>query len=223
MTISRKPAPRRVTDRRRRESSTRDALLEATVEQLNEAGESEIRLENILAAADCSPSSLYHHFGNLRGLLDDAQIVRFSQTLVERTATFNEAIQEIKTRDELIEVCATRIGELVSDVDGPLARSRRVDALGSTYMRPDFAKRMGEVQVESCKQLAAALRVPQLRGFIDESVDLYAVSHWVQGLFFSRCLVELANDDAVGDKWNDLTKQAILAMLFGPEVGFSAR
>jgi len=220
MTISRSSAPRRS---RPRESSTRDALLKAAVEQLNEAGEAEIRLENILAAADCSPSSLYHHFGSLRGLLDDAQIVRFSRTLRERTAAFNLAIQEVKTRDALIEFCARRIDELVTDADGPLARSRRVDALGSTYMRPDFAKQMGEAHTESCEEFAAALRVPQLRGLIDESVDLKAVAHWVQGLFFSRCLVELTNDDALGDSWNTLTKQAILAMLFGPEVGFAPR
>ncbi|MFM7409569.1 MAG: TetR/AcrR family transcriptional regulator, partial [Actinomycetota bacterium] len=217
------PNPRRSNERRGRESSTRDALLKATVEQLNEAGEAEIRLENILAAADCSPSSLYHHFGNLRGLLDDAQIIRFSQTLRERTDAFNRAIQEVKTREALIEFCARRIDELVTGVDGPLARSRRVDALGSTYMRPEFAKRMGEAQVESCEQLTAALRVPQLRGLIDESVDLYAVSHWFHGLVFSRALVDLTNDDALGDNWNALTKQAILAMLFGPEVGFAPR
>jgi AcrR family transcriptional regulator len=222
-TIQKKTVPRRPRDDRRRDSSTYDALLKATVEQLNEAGESEIRLENILAAADCSPSSLYHHFGNLRGLLDEAQIVRFSQTLLERTAVFNEAIQEIRSRDALIEFCAEQIEILVTGENGPLARSRRVDALGSTYMRPDFAKRIGEVQAESCAQLAAALRVPQLRGLIDESVDLYAVSHWVQGLFFSRCLVELVNDEKVEGKWNDLTKQAILAILFGPDVGFSPR
>jgi AcrR family transcriptional regulator len=223
MTISRSPVPRRQNDRRGRESSTRDALLKATVEQLNEAGEAEIRLENILAAADCSPSSLYHHFGNLRGLLDDAQIIRFSQTLRERTAAFNLAIQEVKTREALIEFCARRIDELVTGADGPLARSRRVDALGSTYMRPDFAKQMGEANTESCEQFAAALRVPQLRGLIDESVDLNAVAHWVQGLFFSRCLVDLTNDDELGRSWNALTKQAILSVLFGPEVGFAPR
>ena len=223
MTFAKRQTAPRLNERRKRDSSTRDILLNVTVEQLNVAGEAEIRLENILAEADCSPSSLYHHFGNLRGLLDDAQLVRFSQTLRERTAVFNEAIKEIKTRETLIEFCAKRIDELVTGVDGPLARSRRVDALGSTYMRPDFAKRMGEANTESCEQFAEALRVPQLRGLIDESIDLNAVAHWIQGLFFSRCLVDLSNDDAVGAKWNVLTKQAILAMLFGPEVGFAPR
>ena len=223
MTIAKKPAPRRPIERRKRDHSTRDILLKVTVEQLNVGGEAEIRLENILAEADCSPSSLYHHFGNLRGLLDEAQLVRFSQTLQERTAAFNKAIQEITTWDALVEFCSVAIDRLLGGEDGPQARSRRVDALGSTYMRADFAKRMGEAQAESCEQLAAALRTPQLRGLIDESVDLYALAHWVQGLVFSRVLVELGNDDTLGRKWNDLTKRAILAMLFGPSVEIPGR
>ncbi len=212
--MQKKMVPRRSRDERRRGSSTYDALLSATVEQLNQGGEAEIRLENILAAADCSPSSLYHHFGNLRGLLDEAQIVRFSKVLQERTEAFNTAIQDVKTRDELVAFCSDWIDQLIVG-NGPIARSRRVDALGSTYMRPDFAKRMGEAQAESSQQLAAAFRVPQLRGLIAESLDLYAVSHWIQGLFFSRVLIELVNDDKLGQAWNQMTKRAILATLFG--------
>ncbi|MBU6240281.1 MAG: TetR/AcrR family transcriptional regulator [Acidobacteria bacterium] len=213
MTIQKKMPPRRSGAGRKRDSSTYDALLNATVEQLNEGGESEIRLENILAAADCSPSSLYHHFGNLRGLLDEAQIVRFSKVLRQRTEALNAAIQNVRTRDELVSFCSDWIDQLLVG-DGPIARSRRVDALGSTYMRLDFAKRMGEAQAESCEQLASAIRVPQLRGLIDESLDLYSVAHWIQGLFFSRVLVELGHDDKLGRAWNELTKRAILATLF---------
>jgi len=218
MTIAKKTAPRRPVERRKRDHSTRDVLLKVTVDQLNIGGEAEIRLENILAEADCSPSSLYHHFGNLRGLLDEAQIVRFSKTLLERTTAFNAAIQEITTREAIVEFCASMIDGLLTGEGGPQARSRRVDALGSTYMRADFAKRMGEAQAESCEQLAAALRVPQLRGLIDASVDLYSLAHWVQGLFFSRVLIELGNDEGVGRKWNELTMRAILTALFGPDV-----
>ena len=216
MTIAKKPAPRRPIERRKRDHSTREDLLRVTVEQLNIGGEADIRLESILAEADCSPSSLYHHFGNLRGLLDDAQIVRFSHLLSTRTAIFTRGVLDLKSREELIDYCIRSLDELMA-ADGPTARSQRVNALGSTYHRPDFAKRMAEAQHEGSEALAAALRVPQLRGLIDESVDLYSLAHWVQGLLFSRVLIELGGDDQLGKNWNQLTKRAILTALFGPE------
>jgi AcrR family transcriptional regulator len=186
-----------------------------TVEQLNVGGEAEIRLETILAEADCSPSSLYHHFGNLRGLLDEAQIVRFSEVLAGRTAKFVAGVEDIKSREKLIEFCGAVIDDVMASPGG-LARSQRVNALGSTYKRPDFAKRMAQAQIESCEALAAALRVPQLRGLIDESIDLYSLAHWIQGLLFSRVLIELTNDDTLGTRWTVLTKRAILSALFDP-------
>ena len=194
--------------------STRDALLRITVAQLNEEGEAGVRLEAILAEADCSPSSLYHHFGNLRGLVEEAQIIRFAQIQRMRTEEFRNAIESVETHEELVRFLDTAI-EIFLRPDGAPSRSRRANALGSTYARPDFAKRLGEVYMETCESLGAALRVPQSRGLILDTVDTNAFAVWVQGLFFSRVLLELSGDETIGAQWNDLTRRSAYFLIFG--------
>jgi hypothetical protein len=89
--------------------------------------------------------------------------------------------------------------------------------LGSTYKRPDFAKKMGVVLQENCDDLAAAFRIAQLRGLVLPSVDLRAVAVWVQGMLFGRVLAELVNDDVIEREWDALTIRAILFTMFGPD------
>ena len=206
----------RTKGRKANDESSRDLLLRVTVSHLDEGGEEGIRLEAILADADCSPSSLYHHFGNLRGLVDEAQIVRFERQLAGRTEVVREGFDKITTREELIQFSIVILKGLF-DADGAESRSSRANALGSTYKRPDFAKRMGMVLQENCDELAAAFRIAQLRGLILPTVDLRTVAVWVQGLLFGRVLAELINDDAVARQWDDLTVRAILFTLFGPD------
>ena len=208
--------PRRAADGKPNPESTRDALLRITVAHLDESGEEGIRLESILAEADCSPSSLYHHFGNLRGLIDDAQIVRFSRNLAERNQMVRDRLATVETRDELVEFVVEITRKLLSN-DGKGARSARINALGSTYKRPDFAKRMGLALQENCDDLADALRAPQLRGLIPASVDRHALALWFQSIFFGRALVELLDNDAIGNQWNDITVRSVLVALLGPE------
>ena len=196
--------------------STRDALLRIAVEQLDEDGEAGVRLEAILAEADCSPSSLYHHFGNLRGLIEEAHIIRFARIQRERTAEFSRAIEHIETREELVRFFDAAIEQFFA-ASGVTSRGRRANALGSTYNRPDFAKRLGEAFMETCDSLAAAFRVPQLRGLILPTLDTTSFAVWVQGLFFSRVLLELTGDEVVGTQWNTHTKRAAYFLLFGTD------
>jgi AcrR family transcriptional regulator len=208
--------PRRSTAGNTAGETTRDVLLRVTVAELDEGGEEGVRLETILAEADCSPSSLYHHFGNLRGLVDEGQIVRFERQLGARTQVVREGFDSITDRDELIHFSVTVLKSLF-DADGAESRSSRANALGSTYKRPDFAKRMGVVLQENCDELAAAFRVAQLRGLILPTIDLKAVAMWVQGMLFGRVLAELIDDDAIQREWDGLTVRAILFTMFGPD------
>jgi AcrR family transcriptional regulator len=206
--------PRKSADGRAVAESTRDALLRITIALLNESGEAEIRIESILAEADCSPSSLYHHFGSLRGLIEEAHIARFAQIQRERTAEFRREIEYIETRQELVRFFDAAIEQFFDPI-GVISRGRRANALGSTFNRPDFAKRLGEAYMESCEALGQAIRVPQLRGLILPTLDTYSFAVWVQGIFFSRVLIELTGDDVVGARWNAYTKQAAYFLLFG--------
>jgi AcrR family transcriptional regulator len=196
--------------------TTRDVLLRVTVAELDEGGEEGVRLETILAEADCSPSSLYHHFGNLRGLVDEAQIVRFERQLAGRTQIVRDAFDRITDREELIQFSIATLKNLF-DAEGAESRSSRANALGSTYKRSDFAKKMGLVLQENCDDLAAAFRIAQLRGLILPTIDIRALAVWVQGMLFARVLVELINDDAMEREWDGLTVRAILFTLFGPD------
>ena len=205
--------PRKRADGQPVTEPTRDALLRITVEHLNEGGEANIRLESILAEADCSPSSLYHHFGNLRGLVEEAQLVRFSKNLDQRSAHFVNAVAEISSREEMIRFARNEL-EKYCTAEGAVYRSQRADALGSTYKHDLFAKRMGQAYVESCERVGKALAAAQRKKFISPEVDTEVFALWIYGIMFSRVLLELTGDEDLGQRWNAISVRAALFTLF---------
>ena len=69
-----------------RRMSTRDALLAAALKVLGEEGEAHFSTRAVLAIANVTAPTLYHHFGNADGLLSAAVTEAFSQFLESKRA-----------------------------------------------------------------------------------------------------------------------------------------
>jgi len=211
MTISRKPAPRRVNDRRRRESSTRDALLEATVEQLNEAGESEIRLENILAAADCSPSSLYHHFGNRDGFIVAVEFERSYGEIVREIDMLRTYVLSTDDPDALTKATEFAL-TLAGEPRGKERRLHRFETLAAAGRNPALRRMLADAQREGTAKYMEILRLAMEKRGETPRYPIEGIAYLVQSILLGRMLVDLIDDDELGKAWETTALGAIRAI-----------
>lgn len=178
----------------------REVLLQVMIEALNEVGEAEVRLETILERAQISPSSLYHHFGNLRGLIEEAHVERYIREVYSNLDGLKKQFEDMETRDDFVRIIDENLDILLSDVR-KVPRFRRANAFGSSYGHPEFARRIAEVEREANKKTAEVLKVAQYRGFIPRSVDLEAFASWLNASLSGSVVIDQMDDPEYRERW----------------------
>jgi hypothetical protein len=73
--------------------------------------------------------------------------------------------------------------------------------MGSSYGRPEFARRLAEAERDANKRTAEVLKVAQYRGFIPRSIDLEAFASWLNGALGGGVIVAHMDDPEFRDRW----------------------
>lgn len=182
------------------------------IDELNKVGESEVRLETILERAQISPSSLYHHFGNLRGLIEEAHVERYIREVYSNLDGLKQQFEDMETRDDFVQIVDDTLDILLSDTR-KVPRFRRANAFGSSYGHPDFARRIAEVEREANKATSEVLKVAQYRGFIPRSVDLEAFASWLNASLSGSVVIDQIDDPEYRQRWASQMRAATKYLL----------
>jgi AcrR family transcriptional regulator len=178
----------------------RETLLQVMIDALNEVGEADVRLETVLERAQISPSSLYHHFGNLRGLIEEAHVERYIREVYANLDGLKKQFEDMETREDFVRIIDENLDILLSDVR-KVPRFRRANAFGSSYGHPEFARRIAEVEREANRKTAEVLKVAQYRGFIPRSVDLEAFASWLNASLSGSVVIDQMDDPEYRVRW----------------------
>jgi len=198
-------------------TDTRAALLEAAIDVIEESGESGFRIEAVLARVGIASTAIYHHFGSRDGLIDSANAERYLRTLyVVDHPALAAAIAGCRSKAEFEALIRAELD--VSHLPGAQARRRtRVSVLGSAITRPSLAAKVSEANGVYAREMAAAFRVAQERGWIRPDLDLEATAMWQIGQTTGRLMVELGEPPCEFDEWNRVETMAILGMLLNED------
>ena len=202
--VSGKPAAER--------EKTKDALLRVAIAAIEEVGEAHVRLDDILRDADASVSSLYHHYGNMRGLLDEAQLARFDSYTGENIKAFHDAVLRVRDKDEFRALVDATVRNLFSR-ERRDNRSTIVNAFGSIFKTPQFDQRVVELERQNIAVLSAAIEHAKSRGMTRSDLDVVSFSAWAAGLTFSRVIPDILDDDDIIDGWIEMTIDSVNHLL----------
>jgi AcrR family transcriptional regulator len=194
--------------------STKDALLRVAIETINEGGELAIRLDSILAEVGVSPSSLYHHYGNLNGLIEAAHVERFQRAIFSNAIELKRRIEETESREGFVALIDSMMDMFFSSIR-VISRQHRVNVLGNAFGRPALLDAVSEAQKNSLIIATEAINIAQSRGFVNEDLDVAAFIAWFDGMAWGRVLIEITPDEDLGAKWNEIAKRAVHSVLFG--------
>ena len=192
--------------------STRDALLRVMVHTLDECGEPGVRLEKVLREAKASVSSMYHHFGNLAGLIEAAHVVRFRRTQQLDVEYFTEEMKLVKNLNEFRDLL-TRAMDRAFHENRRIVRSQRVNASARSYQNPQYAEFLRDLQRQANQALILALLQAQAKGFIPSHVDIEAAAAWWTSTIYGRYFVEILDDADLESRWNELARRMAFEVL----------
>ena len=194
--------------------STKDALLRVAIEVINQGGESAIRLDSILAEVCVSPSSLYHHYGSLNGLIEAAHVERFQKAVYSNAVELKRRIEETESRQSFVALIDSMMDMFFSSVR-EIARQHRVNVLGNAFGRPALLDAVATAQKQSLLIATEAMGIAQSKGFVNKDLDVAAFIAWFDGMAWGRVLIEITPNEDLGAKWNEIAKRAVRSVLFG--------
>ncbi len=193
---------------------TAQRLLEVAIAAIDEGGEPALRLDSVVEKAEVAITAVYHHFGNREGLVEAAQAERYIRTVWPLNLMLNERLATVDSREELQRVLSEAL-TAATDPNFVVNRLRRINVVGSTLGRPQLAAAVGAEQARVNTFLTETLRPFQANGMIRADLDLDAFTGWVMGLILSRVMAELEPGQPMGPGWDQITRSAVLHLLFG--------
>jgi len=194
--------------------SIRQRILELAVSAIDEGGEAAVRVNDLAAEAGVTVPTLYRHFGSRDGLVEAAQTYRFRKTQFIDGSVFAASLAKCKSQDVLRKALRK---ELLThfDTDRWELRQVRLNALGAGYARPELAASLALAQKQGAMGIADMLLPFQKKGWIRKDIDLPATVYWFMGQILGRVLIEMGDNPVSQKKWNDVSLEGIMAVIFG--------
>lgn len=192
---------------------TAQRLLEVAIEAIDAGGEAALRLDAVVEKAGVAITAVYHHFGNRESLMEAAQAERYIRTVWPLVLALGERLATVENQEDLKQTVLDAT-EASLNPEFAINRLRRFNVVGSTLGRQRLAAAVTAEQAKANNYVADSLRPFQASGMIRADLDLVAFSSWALGLILSRVLVEIEPGQPIGPGWNEVTRRAIMALMF---------
>ena len=189
-------------------------LIDATIDVIDATGETSVRVQEIVSAVGVQVPVLYRNFGSREGLVQAAQAHRLRRDRAAEIGSFATAVESTESAAEFRELFDTLMGVLTSPARAEV-RWKRMNAVGSTYGRPDLTVAVAHLLQDTLEEVAAPLRLAKQRGWTRADLDVDAFTAWFGGQLLGRVLIELGSSPVDGDAWNQISADAVRHVLFG--------
>jgi AcrR family transcriptional regulator len=170
--------------------STRQRLIDATLEVIAEHGVEAVKVVAIAERADTTTGSLYWFFKSRRGLVNAALAEQFAKQM-------RIVIDVIAAVMEQSDVTIDMIFQQRFDVSDPklvTARRQRIDVLAAALSDPELRTEVAAIQREVIQAATKVVEDAQARGFARTDVDAYSYALYIQSMTVGFAIADLAPD-----------------------------
>ncbi len=199
-----------------RAQSTIDQLIEATIEALEQHGESGLRLDDIFESTGVARSSMYHHFGDREGLIDAARVVMFTRSVDANIRTLEGILNEATTFEEFRQ--GTRTLSTISQAPGQrTGRLRRAYTIGASDTRPGLAAELATAQRRLTETITGMIERAQDKGWVRQDLDAAAIAVFVQAYPLGRVVSDIDLQQVDPEAWLHLVFHVVESALLTNE------
>jgi len=207
--------PPDVAPRSGRTRDTRERVLDIVLEQLEDGGESAVRMDDLRDRSGVSIGSIYHHFGDRDGVIAAAQLRRFARYAEAEIAALSHIVERSRDVAEFrrwIRQLTVRTASAVRVA----VRWGRIGVLGSTIGRPGLQAEVRAVQTRLTDEFQAHVAQGQARGFFRSDLDPRAVAAFIEAYSLGLVLNDL-DEHAVDERAWEQVVWAVLDSLIVAE------
>jgi AcrR family transcriptional regulator len=197
-----------------RRSDTRERLIEAAVEVIDERGVNRLRLREVAERVGIAEPSIYKFFTNRDALVIAASVVRYERGLLDLSVAFVRLVDEARSLDDLRAAVRTIMRAAFAE-ERARVRSTRLNVLGMAQTRPELAAELLVAQREASALLGRGLARAAAMGWIRADVDPAALAFWAYTVINGRVIVELDPERSGAETWDELSIEAVLATFEG--------
>jgi AcrR family transcriptional regulator len=194
------------------DNSSRQRILDATIEAINRGGETSVRIIDVSEAAGVTQGLVTYHFRTRDQLIAEANTARFVATISEDLEIMKQALPSIKT-DEDLRGLAHHMTTLLLRPERGLARRRRLNALGFAIQSPHAMETITPVHTQVVDAMADIIRHGQEGGVVRTDLDPRAMATVILAYTFGIVMREFDENPPSDDNLFAAITSFVLAML----------
>lgn len=195
---------------------TRQAILDAAIEQISRSGEASVRLRDIARIVGIKEPSIYYYFANREELVVAAHVRRFEINLSQTLQPFVNILVDCSTSNEFVDGLTMLYQNSFSRVR-TVARAARAEIVGSAYLRPELQRELAAMAQAMFQPALELMNNGKTAGWIRPSLDIEAFIYWnlaaITGLLFPEVLA----NDKVLDAYHRLLVESAISMFLGAD------
>lgn len=197
--------------------SSRDRLLDATIEIIDAEGEVGVRVERVAVSAGVTKPSIYHFFRDREGLLVAAQAERYRRSMGPSVALLQDfsILLSCNSQSDFVELIQRGLDDALSPA-GAQRRLLRSQVLGSAVTRPELHEAIQAVQRQMVSGLTSMLTYGQRLGWVSTRLPATGLAEWWFGVIQGRHLVESYGDEASIQQFDSVMLHSISEVLGFP-------
>jgi AcrR family transcriptional regulator len=195
-------------------AETRQAILDAAIDQISRSGEASVRLRDIAKIVGVKEPSIYYYFANREELVVAAHVRRFEINLSQTLQPFIELLAQCSTSAEFVDGLKGLYQASFSPVR-TISRAARAEIVGGAYLRPDLQRELSAMAQSMFQPALELMNKAKVAGWIRPSLDIEAFIYWnlaaITGLLFPEVL---ANEKLL-DTYHGLLIESVVSMVRG--------
>ena len=195
--------------------ATARALLEAARRQIEANGEAGFRVDEVLAEAGASPSSLYNYFVSREALIEATLIDIARSQGNEDVAFVQRAIDSATTPADALMLlqAVVRAAQQPERVE---RRRKRLQMFASALRRPTLLAAVTEVENDTTRGYNDTIIEAQRRGLFRSDRDPTMITKFVRSLVFGQVAYELSNQSFDELAWGGIVDDVLAELLLPP-------
>ena len=192
---------------------TKQQLIQATSELMDEVGVEEISAAMVLERTGASKSSMYHFFDDFSELLEETFLVRFAASVEASGRAIKEIIQASTTQDGFF-TAIEAVTKSSQARENSAIRFQRARMLARSERNDRFHKSLGKIQEDLTDFLAEAFEMAQQKGFVNHDFEPRTGAVFIQAYTLGKVVDDITQVHMDDQDWERLIG-TVLRKVFG--------
>ena len=201
------------------ELTVRERLVRAAAAVIDEVGEEQLTLAQVVRRAELTTGAVYSNFANREELVIAVYVEEYSGRMWEGVVMLEQLLESDLRGPAFAEALTHHI---IRPDDDRFRSSRwlRIRAVAATQRFPHVNRAVSELQTQITERLVDVVEHAQARGDIDPDRDPRALALLLQQFGFALVLADLSGDLAPdSDQWVELVHAMVIPLFAGRLAG----